>query len=308
MNKELIVDPEYGYLRLKDIPTMKECLDYYAKIFYKKNKAKYNNAAKENQAQDSLFNRSTYNDIFSMLSAHMGEITGKSIFDFGCGYGEFLFHAKEHGFDVMGAEVQPDAVSYVRERGIHVELLDQSMDVSSIAKGKKFDIVVMLGVLEHLRTPASVLKDIRTHLLTPNGYLVVRVPNEFNPLQTAANEIFSLNEWWIVPPAHINYFSKKSLSSLLDKCGFKCIESIGSFPLEIFLLMGMLYTTDQDLGKKCHNMRVEFEGNLRKAGKGELLRDIYKSLIKLDIGRELICISQSTLKSKCISRDSEPQI
>ena len=292
---EIIVDPEYGYRRLKEIPTVEELIDYYEKTFYLKNENRYNNSAKENQALDRAFNRSSYDDIFSMLSAHIGDMSGKSIFDFGCGYGEFLFYAKELGFDVMGAEVQPEAVDYVRKQGINVELLDGSMNITSLVKGKQFDIVVLLDVLEHLASPAKVLAGIREKLLTPHGCLVIKVPNDFNPFQIAANKVFSLHEWWIVPPAHINYFSERSLASLLEQCGFDIIESMGTFPLDMFLLMGMQYTTDTQLGRKCHLMRVAFEDSLRKTGQEELLRQMYKQLIKLGIGREIICVAQNTL-------------
>ena len=83
---------------------------------------------------------------------------------------------------------------------------------------------MLLNVLEHLRDPFATLKLIKSKLLAKNGLLVIEVPNDFNDFQQVANKEFDLDNWWVVSPNHINYFSPKTLFRLLDKCGYTVFE------------------------------------------------------------------------------------
>ena len=58
--------------------------------------------------------------------------------------------------------------------------------------------------------------------------------------------------------------------------------------MEMFLLMGDNYVQDTQLGRQCHERRMVFELNLRKLGKGEALRSLYKALAGVDLGRQVI--------------------
>ena len=60
-----------------------------------------------------------------------------------------------------------------------------------------------------------------------------------------------------------------------------------SFPLEMFLLFGDNYVKDGKLGSACHKKRVAFEENLRKLGKKNTLKNFYRSLADLNLGRQI---------------------
>ena len=42
--------------------------------------------------------------------------------------------------------------------------------------------------------------------------------------QVVANEEYKLDEWWVYPPNHINYFSHSTLKRLLEGCGFEVVH------------------------------------------------------------------------------------
>ena len=69
------------------------------------------------------------------------------------------------------------------------------------------------------------------------------------------------------------------------KFNVKVCES--SFPLEMFLLFGDNYVKDGKLGSSCHKKRVAFEENLRKLGKKNTLKNFYRSLATLNLGRQI---------------------
>ena len=148
----------------------------------------------------------------------------------------------------------------------------------------------MLNVVEHLADPIKSINQIK-EILKPNGILVIDVPNEFNDFQIAARDTHNLDSWWIAPPNHLNYFSKDSLSNLLEHMGFEIKISESSFPLEMFLLFGENYVNDGKIGKICHKKRVRFEQNLRNNGKKQTLKNFYRSMAKLNLGRQITIYS-----------------
>ena len=93
---------------------------------------------------------------------------------------------------------------------------------------------------------------------------------------------YNLDEWWVFPPNHINYFSHDSLQELLRGCGYKIIHWTSSFPLDMFLLFGDQYVGNPKLGRECHNKRVKFEHLMEKHGKVEKLKKINNALSELN--------------------------
>ena len=113
------------------------------------------------------------------------------------------------------------------------------------------------------------------------------MPNEFNDFQTAGRDVHGLNDWWVAPPNHLNYFSKDSLVYFLESIVFSVEICESSFPLEMFLLFGENYVKDGKLGSQCHKKRVKFEENLRKNGKTGTLKNFYRALASLNLGRQI---------------------
>src|SRR3546814_3286306 len=81
----------------------------------------------------------------------------------------------------------------------------------------------------------------------PGGLLVIDVPNDFNEWQQVSRAAHDLDEWWVAPPAHLNYFSPSSLRAMLEGEGYDVRSLRSSFPLEMFLLMGDRYVGDASL-------------------------------------------------------------
>ena len=125
------------------------------------------------------------------------------------------------------------------------------------------------------------------NVLNTNGLIVITVPNDYNPLQQAFTKDSSKEKWWLAPPFHLNYFSHKSLASLVKRCGFEVLESTSMFPIDLFLLMGDDYIGNDEIGKKAHSRRKNFETKLAKENI-VLLRNLYKAFANLEIGREVV--------------------
>jgi len=128
-----------------------------------------------------------------------------TILDVGCGDGLFFDRATQFG-EVEG--VEPDA-SLVSPEGpyrarIHIGPFDESFQPR-----KRYSLVLMLDVLEHLADPAAALRHAAS-LLAPDGILLVTVP-AFNLVWTNHDE---LNR-------HLTRYTRATLRRLADAVGLR---------------------------------------------------------------------------------------
>ena len=284
-SKYKVIKNSYGFYQVSPTPSEEEITKFYAEEFYTGAYKNFNDSSLEVQMSDKEFFHGRWNDMYENFIEIKKKLKkDTSILDIGCGWGLALEYFKNKGMEGYGFDPAIEAVNYGKQKGLnlmHAGL--QSMDVFN---GKKFDIITILNVLEHLADPTLALEQIKK-ILKDDGILLIDVPNEFNEFQTSGRDIHKLNDWWLAPPNHLNYFSRDSLVKLLEHLGFKIEICEASFPLEMFLLFGENYVQDSKIGSKCHKQRVAFEQNLRKTGKSKFLKKFYRSLADLNLGRQI---------------------
>lgn len=297
MAHTMIKDPEYGYLRVDPVPSAEEVDRFYREEFYARANSSYiNDSSRENMEEEAEYHRRSYEDLEALIRRNIpisgGRLNDLSVADVGCGFGYFLRFLTERGARCYGVEPVKEGVDHCGSMGI--EAFCQPIEaLENPPNGKRVDLVTMVNVLEHLREPARIFKDLRANWLREEGYVLVRVPNEFNAWQTIADRAFDLKQWWVVPPQHINYFDRDSLNRLFSQCGYDVVDVTATFPLEMFLLMGDVYVGDPVLGKACHRKRVAFERRLDAANATDLRHRFYRSLAELGLGRELVVLAKA---------------
>ena len=95
------------------------------------------------------------------------DLTGKSVLDIGCNAGFYSVEMKRRGADrVLGVDTEPMYLGQARFAadvlGMEIEFREMSVyDVPQL--GEKFDLVIFMGVLYHLRHPLLALDLIREH-------------------------------------------------------------------------------------------------------------------------------------------------
>lgn len=144
--------------------------------------------------------------------------TSNRFLDVGCGYGFFSKEALGAGFDVFALDLADN------ERKIAKEMIGLSPVASSFEEfecdPESLGVVLMSQILEHALDINLWIK--KSHdILVNDGILAIALPNY--------GSVFCMimQENWphICPPAHLNFFNPKSLSSLLEHHGFK-VEAI----------------------------------------------------------------------------------
>lgn len=98
----------------------------------------------------------------------------KSVFEVGCGTGEFLKILCKDAHDVTGAELNLHAAAQARQAGLNVS--DEPLDQVCATHKEEFDAVCGFQVLEHVPDPTNFIR--RTiDLVRPGGKVVFAVPN-----------------------------------------------------------------------------------------------------------------------------------
>lgn len=134
----------------------------------------------------------------------------KSHLDFGCGSGELVKYALQNGIDSVGTEINDSVISKLKRSGVPAVKMSELL-----LSGRKFDVITLIEVLEHLPNPKEVLKQL-DRILEKDGEIFITTPN-FNSL----NRFFFHENWRILSyPDHINMFSKSTLVKLLQEFGY----------------------------------------------------------------------------------------
>jgi len=152
----------------------------------------------------------------SQLALLKKYVSSGRLLDVGCGNGDFLNLARVAGFDCLGLELGVEAVKIARQRGL--EILEILLDDSALA-GRKFEVITMFGVLEHLYCPKRDLARV-FDLLVPGGILLGITPNAFS----LAGRLLHNEARFYTPRNHPILFCEPSLRQLLERAGFEVLN------------------------------------------------------------------------------------
>ena len=132
-----------------------------------------------------------------------------TILDIGCGYGWMLSLLDKKKWETHGVELNKDC-NEIAERNMF-KLYNKLSKVK-----KKFDVITMIHVIEHLRNPTIYLNNVKK-LLKKNGTLIIETPDFDSAMARRYNLKFRL----LHDPTHISLFSLESLTRLLRDKNFK---------------------------------------------------------------------------------------
>jgi SAM-dependent methyltransferase len=276
-----------GFRHVLPLPDPGSLEREYREKYYSEEKPNFISHAGEDQTWFELAQNDRLEIFERLLPA-----ARRRMLDIGCGPGFFLKTAIARGWNAHG--IEPSAIAAEHARNLGAIVTEGFFNAETAAapefKNAGFDVINLTNVLEHVPDAAQTLKR-AVSLLQRGGVLCVGVPNDFSLFQIAARNASQIDDWWLAPPHHLNYFDFDSLEAAVTRLGLTLAERTTSFPMEAFLMMGDNYVGDPALGRACHNKRKRFDMAFEQSGLTSLRRDFYRALAKLGIGREAVVIA-----------------
>ena len=140
-----------------------------------------------------------------MISTHL---------DYGGGTGGFSTFTQKKGIRTTIVENSSSVLTQLKKEGHHAY-----GSLKDIGSDKKFDLITLWHVLEHLPNPKETIKNLKGRL-NAKGLLVLAVPN-LNSFDASYYQ-----EFWAGYdlPRHLWHFSNKGLQKIIENSGFSLIS------------------------------------------------------------------------------------
>ncbi|MGE3975628.1 MAG: class I SAM-dependent methyltransferase [Bdellovibrionales bacterium] len=187
--------------------------------------------------------RDAYQPIHNGLKDHLKNelkllgknIKGLKVLDIGCFLGGFIEALHKEGADVLGIELQTEAVEFVNKI-LPGKVLNSDVYFNNLPS-QSFDVISINGVIEHVLNPDKLVARIH-ELLAPGGIIMIQTPDSGSWLAR------TMSKHWFpyTPVEHIFLFSEKSLKLLFKQKGFEFRRRIShkkNLPIEfVYRVLG----------------------------------------------------------------------
>lgn len=144
-------------------------------------------------------------------------LKNKNILDFGCGWGGFLSRLKSIK-SATGIELRNECLTYIKKK------LKKIFVTNNVNKlNKKFDVITLFHILEHIPYQVDTLKTLKKKL-SKNGKIIIEVPSAHDHLLAFESlDKFKKFTFW---SEHLILHTENSLRKVLKSSGLKNIKVI----------------------------------------------------------------------------------
>jgi 2-polyprenyl-3-methyl-5-hydroxy-6-metoxy-1,4-benzoquinol methylase len=161
---------------------------------------------------------------------------GSTVLDIGCSSGNFgkalieLKNCTVDGIDLNQNDIRLASKVLTMAKVANVE----TSNLEEVLKGKRYDVIVMADVLEHLVDPVSSLKSIQK-LLNRDGFLAFSIPNMAH-ISVRLNLLlgdFPYTETGLLDKTHLHFYDIYEAERLIERSGYsieKYDSTVVNFP------------------------------------------------------------------------------
>ena len=167
----------------------------------------------EGRRDASELKRATARQYLAELTRYNGAPSGR-LLEVGCGEGDFLCEAETAGYKVLGVEYAEAACMTANARLQSGEVVQGELADAKLPDSH-FDVCVLNDVIEHVRDPLALLREVR-RVLRPGGAIFIATPC----LDSWSARMMK-ERWMEWKPEHLTYFNKANIQTALLKAGFQ---------------------------------------------------------------------------------------
>jgi 2-polyprenyl-3-methyl-5-hydroxy-6-metoxy-1,4-benzoquinol methylase len=177
------------------------------------------------------------NSSHGKLLSHIAKRPAGLLVDLGCSDGTLSSEFRQYGHTVIGVDIHQASVVADNVDQFIVGNLDQGLP-SELPSA--IDIVVCADVLEHVREPEELLRELATRL-NRGGVVVASIPNfgHWYPRIRTILGLFDYDSRGILDSTHVRFFTRRSFERTALAAGYT-VKRIGytGLPLEVVLRGG----------------------------------------------------------------------
>ena len=229
------------------LPNLEKLRRFYDKKYFEKNYKKN---------RDYQLRKVQYKKDKENILEFFKDKKSKRVLDFGCGNGEFLslFKSKKFGYEYnLDAKVNRK-INRISKKEVFT---------------KKYDMIIMRGVIEHLPDFDEIVKKLNKCLVKNGLFYITATPNIYNLTFLLSKKDFNQNS-----PGHLFHFNHVNLSLYFLKNNF----------LNICTKLEYLNTPYANINKDYGNLKKQL-GKLNKKVKtvsppavGNMLTSVFKKM------------------------------
>jgi glycosyltransferase involved in cell wall biosynthesis len=144
----------------------------------------------------------------------------RRVLDVGCGQGELAHTLRMRGHHVVGVDIRPPR--FELDEFLQADLF-QGLNIDP---ERRFDVVILADVLEHMPDPLQLLEQAASHL-APGGSLLVSLPNtvHWSVRMQMARGKFDYTNKGILDRGHLRLFTYSSALRLFDDAGLRLVSN-----------------------------------------------------------------------------------
>lgn len=188
-----------------------------------------------------------------------------TVLDVGCGTGEYSIYLAEKGLTVTGIDFSEYAVKTAQDKCTGMQNGTANFfvgDISTFTTTRKFNLIVLSEVLEHIDDDIAIVKKFAGFLKT-DGHILLSVPFD--------NALWSSED---VLAGHVRRYDHQRIHSLLENAGLHKVKSI-CYGFPMLKLMWMI---------KIRLLRTRVLSNRQKMKTKTpgLIRNLSKIMVSID--------------------------
>jgi len=211
----------------------------------------------------------------SVILRLAGEGAGRRLLDVGAAHGYLAAALRAQGFQVTGIEADGVLAEEAAKHCDECLLLDLDGPLPKFAE--PFDLMIFGDVLEHLRDPGAVLRELAGSL-KDDGAVIISLPNVAN-IYVRVQLLFGRFDYQdrgLLDRTHMRFFTRKTFRQFMSDAGF-AVGTLTATPIPLPLVVpqrfqgivfGVLHAVNAWLARQWQTLfGYQFVAVARKAGK-----------------------------------------
>lgn len=153
------------------------------------------------------------------------------LLDVGCADGQFLALAAALGHTVTGVDFSPEDIEASRRQGFEAYVADLSKDNALVDGNRRFDVITLFQVIEHLEAPDLVFEQLG-RLAESGASLMIGCPSSRRYTRAFQHpELIGSSDFWDCPPQHSLRWTPAALTAFLARHGWT-VREVAFEPVE----------------------------------------------------------------------------